>query len=61
MQLDWCAEAGVARAVFTHCGSQILRDELAAEIRVAELGRERGIDARLASDGLELAVRGKRV
>jgi hypothetical protein len=26
-QLDWCAEEGVGRAIFTHCGSQILRDE----------------------------------
>ena len=56
-QLGWCAQAGVARAVFTHCGSQILRDERAAEARVAELGRERGVDARLAHDGLELTVR----
>jgi phosphoribosyl 1,2-cyclic phosphodiesterase len=56
-QLGWCAEAGVARAIFTHCGSQILCDEQAAEARVAALGRERGVEASLAYDGLELAVR----
>jgi phosphoribosyl 1,2-cyclic phosphodiesterase len=56
-QLDWCAGHGVGRAVFTHCGSEILRDEAAAAARVAALGAERGVQARIASDGLELPVR----
>jgi predicted protein tyrosine phosphatase len=26
-QLDWCKSAGVARAMFTHCGSGIVRSK----------------------------------
>jgi phosphoribosyl 1,2-cyclic phosphodiesterase len=58
-QLDWCAAAGVGRAIFSHCGSQILRDEGGADDRVAALGRERGLDASIARDGLELVVRSR--
>jgi phosphoribosyl 1,2-cyclic phosphodiesterase len=56
-QIDWCRRAGLRRALFTHCGSQILRDEDGAEARVAALGREQGIDAALAHDGLVLELR----
>jgi hypothetical protein len=48
----------VARAVFTHCGSQIVAgDERGAEARIRYLGRERDIDARIAHDGMVLALR----
>ncbi|HYX84111.1 MAG TPA: MBL fold metallo-hydrolase [Gaiellales bacterium] len=59
-QLDWCAEHGVHRAIFTHCGSEITRDDPGARRRVAALGRERGIAATIAHDGLELTVRARR-
>lgn len=55
-QLDWCAEHGVARAVFTHCGSQIVRSPAAAAKAVTALAGERGMNAALAHDGLELRV-----
>ena len=55
-QLDWCVTESVPRALFTHCGSQIIRDEEAAETRVAALGRERGVEAAIASDGLRLVL-----
>jgi phosphoribosyl 1,2-cyclic phosphodiesterase len=55
-QLDWCATEGVSRAVFTHCGSQIVRAEQAAQNRVAALGRERGIRATIAHDDLRIAL-----
>jgi phosphoribosyl 1,2-cyclic phosphodiesterase len=55
-QLDWCAEAGVRRAVFTHCGSQIVRDDPRAAGTVRALGRERGVEAVIAFDGMELTV-----
>lgn len=51
-QLEWCAKAHVRRAIFTHCGSAIVRGNarrLAATVR--DLGRDRGIDACLACDG----------
>ena len=51
-QLGWCAKAHVRRAIFTHCGSAIVRgDERASAAIVRNLGHEHGIDARLAYDG----------
>jgi hypothetical protein len=51
-QLDWCAKAQVHRAIFTHCGTPIVRgDPRALSATVRKLGRERGINARLARDG----------
>jgi len=51
-QLDWCAKAHVRRAIFTHCGSSIVRgDSRKLNATIGEIGREHGIDARLASDG----------
>jgi hypothetical protein len=45
----------VRRAVFTHGGSQIVGgDERRISALVRRLGRERGIEARLAFDGLQL-------
>jgi phosphoribosyl 1,2-cyclic phosphodiesterase len=56
-QLDWCAEAGVRRAIFTHCGSEIVRgDAGAVGAKVNALGRERGVEAEIALDGMELTV-----
>jgi phosphoribosyl 1,2-cyclic phosphodiesterase len=57
-QLEWCASAGVGRAVFTHCGSEIVKgDARTVAARVGALGREHGIEARIAHDGLELDLR----
>lgn len=53
-QLDWCTAESVPRAVFTHCGSQIIRNEEAARECATELGRERGVRAAIAYDGLRL-------
>ena len=56
-QLAWCASAGVRRAVFTHCGSEIVKGDarrVAAAVRV--LGSEHGIEALIAHDGLELTA-----
>jgi phosphoribosyl 1,2-cyclic phosphodiesterase len=51
-QLEWCAEAHVHKAIFTHCGSPIVRgDARALGATVRQLGREHDIDARLACDG----------
>jgi phosphoribosyl 1,2-cyclic phosphodiesterase len=57
-QLDWCAMTHVQRAIFTHCGSQIVRTGArAAESLVHRLGRQHGIDARVARDGDRLCLR----
>jgi phosphoribosyl 1,2-cyclic phosphodiesterase len=56
-QLDWCEEAGVRRAIFTHCGSPIVRASAAeADVHIRRLGLEYGMDARIAYDGLQLRV-----
>jgi len=56
-QLDWCEKAGVRQAIFTHCGSPIVRGN-AAETHaiVRNLGVERGIDAQIAVDRLQLCL-----
>ena len=56
-QLEWCAAAGVRDAVFTHCGSAVVRSEppeIAAAL--AAMAREHGIRARFAYDGLRMTV-----
>lgn len=56
-QLAWCANAGVRSVIFTHCGSPIVRgDARVLGVTVCELGREKGIDARLACDGDRLRL-----
>ena len=56
-QLEWCAKAQVHRAIFTHCGSVIVRSNArTASAIVRDLGREHGIDARLVSDGDRLRL-----
>jgi phosphoribosyl 1,2-cyclic phosphodiesterase len=56
-QLEWCASAGLRRAVFTHCGSEIVKgDARAVAASVRALGSEHGIEALLAYDGLELSL-----
>lgn len=56
-QLGWCAQAGVKEALFTHCGSQIVKgDETTMNKLVGELGRAVGVKATIACDGLELRL-----
>ena|GEM_PF-139229 len=55
-QLGWCQTEGVARAIFTHCGSGIVKgDTRRIAARIEKLGRERGVDACVAYDGLTLS------
>ena len=56
VQLDWCRLAGVARAIFTHCGSEIVRGDEHVIQEVAALGRQRSVRAEIAHDGMEVAV-----
>jgi phosphoribosyl 1,2-cyclic phosphodiesterase len=57
-QLGWCRQEGVPRAVFTHCGSEIIRDETGAVAgQLRSLARERGVAAEIARDGMALVVR----
>jgi phosphoribosyl 1,2-cyclic phosphodiesterase len=56
-QLGWCEKAKVRRAIFTHCGSPIVRGDLRQVQRIVRrLGLERGVDARIAYDRLTLPI-----
>ena len=56
-QLDWCREEGVRRAIFSHCGSEIVTGNqriVANKIRV--LGKQADVDASIAHDGLRVTL-----
>jgi phosphoribosyl 1,2-cyclic phosphodiesterase len=54
-QFDWCEEAGVRQAIFTHCGSPIVRANAAQiDLLIRRLGREHGMEAHTAYDVLQL-------
>jgi phosphoribosyl 1,2-cyclic phosphodiesterase len=54
-QLRWCSEEGVKRAIFTHCGSEIVGgDGRKIAARVRRLGAEHDIRASIAHDGMTL-------
>ena len=56
-QLRWCREAGVCRAVFTHCDSEIVGgDERRLGAKIRAFARECGVSARIAYDGLEIQL-----
>jgi phosphoribosyl 1,2-cyclic phosphodiesterase len=56
-QLDWCKKARVRHAIFTHCGSPIVRASAhAMDLAIAQLGREYGMDVRIAGDGERLSL-----
>jgi ribonuclease BN (tRNA processing enzyme) len=55
-QLRWCAKAGVPRALFTHCGTEIVTGGAATEAAVAELGHDVGVAAAVAKDGMVVLV-----
>jgi len=56
-QLDWCRREGVERALFTHCGSEIVgADSRIMNRAVRDLGLNHGVDARIAVDGLEVVL-----
>lgn len=58
-QLTWCSKEGVPRAMFTHCGSQIVGgDERKLGARLRGWASERGVEASIAHDGMELVLRG---
>lgn len=57
-QLGWCGKEGVPRALISHCGSEIVEgDERSLGPEVRRMGEERGIEAEIATDGLEVILR----
>lgn len=57
-QLDWCQAGLVRRAIFTHCGSGVVRSapgRVDAIVRL--LGRSRGVKASVTYDGVTIRLR----
>jgi phosphoribosyl 1,2-cyclic phosphodiesterase len=57
-QLTWCQKEGVPEAIISHCGKEIVEgDRAALEAQLTAMAQERGVLARLAHDGLTVALR----
>ena len=57
-QLTWCQKLSVPRAIFTHLGSAIVKaDQQEIADQVDELAQERGVEAQIAHDGMEIVLR----
>lgn len=57
-QLTWCRKEDTDRAVFTHCGAEIIEGDertLGAELRA--MADERDVEARIAHDGQQMVLR----
>jgi phosphoribosyl 1,2-cyclic phosphodiesterase len=55
--LGWCEEAGITRAVFTHCGTEVARaDPDLVDEEVSAMGVEHRLSAAVAFDGLQLSL-----
>jgi phosphoribosyl 1,2-cyclic phosphodiesterase len=57
-QLGWCKKEQVPRAIFTHCGTQIVSAKPSvAEEKIELLGHEFGVHASIAYDGMGLILK----
>ena len=57
-QLEWCRDEGIRRAIFSHCGSEVVAgDEEVVTAKVRALGNESGVQAKIAYDGLRVTPR----
>jgi phosphoribosyl 1,2-cyclic phosphodiesterase len=56
-QITWCMKENVSRALFTHCGAQIVAgDDKEMSSKVEEMGKERGVEAGIAYDGMKVEI-----
>jgi hypothetical protein len=56
-QLTWCQKESVPRAIITHCGSEIAAgDEREIFAKLRATAAERGVEVRIAYDGLQLTL-----
>lgn len=61
-QLSWCRSEGVPRAIFTHCGTEIVTaDQIALRKRVVDLSHKYKLRVDIAEDGMEIVLRRQRV
>ncbi|MBD3289236.1 MBL fold metallo-hydrolase [candidate division KSB1 bacterium] len=58
-QLTWCQKEDVPKAIFTHCGSEIVTgDERSLNAKIREMAEERDVDFEIAHDGMQIILRG---
>src|SRR6266700_5082090 len=56
-QLTWCEKEGVPLAIITHCGSEIVTgDERQLFANLRGIAAERGVEVRIAYDGMKLEL-----
>jgi phosphoribosyl 1,2-cyclic phosphodiesterase len=54
-QLTWCEKEGVAKAIITHCGSEIVTgDEREMSAKLRAIAVERHVEVRIAYDGMKV-------
>lgn len=56
-QLGWCQKEKVSHAIITHCGTQIVAHQKAAERKIKLLAKERNVTVALAYDGMQIILR----
>lgn len=57
-QLGWCQKEKVSRAIITHCGTQIVTaNPKKIEQIIKQLGKDKGVDVRVAHDGMSILLR----
>ena len=57
-QLGWCKKEKISRAIFTHCGTQIVAGNAKiVERKIRELGLEMGVITWVAHDGMSIVIR----
>ena len=56
-QLLWCAKEDVPRVIISHCGSEIVTtDERTLRAKLRAMAVERGVETRIAHDGMKVKL-----
>ena len=56
-QLTWCQKEGIPEMIVTHCGSEIVKgDERKIGALIRRMAKKRGVNARIAYDGMVLEL-----
>ena len=56
-QLKWCNDEKIPRAIFTHCGEELISDQaVEIEKEIQTLGEELGVETLIAWDGMEMIL-----
>lgn len=57
-QLTWCQKEEVPKAIFTHCGTEIVESDLRKiNPKLEKMAQERNVEGEIAYDGLEVVLR----